>query len=158
MGRRDRITSAKAGLVLILTLGACQGQENSTSGESGNGSIDKSMRNGQLAEINMLIPADQLEAVKQSAALGSNPAARRLAGHYFQKGQSVDETRWLTLAADRGDCASMSRLRESATERGDRQTASRWNEVLRQHECTWGKAYPEVSNPEVENLPLSDDE
>jgi hypothetical protein len=107
-----------------------------------------------MEEMNLILPADQIEPLKQAALHGDNEAAGFLAGHYFQAGQRAQEIRWLTLAANRGHCASMSWLREHAEDDGDRRTAARWNDSMRQHVCTWGRTHPLVSDPRYDSTPL----
>jgi hypothetical protein len=96
---------------------------------------------GVTGDINWIIPASEIEAVKRAALAGSNDAAARLAGHYAERGQAADEKRWLTVAGNRGDCNAMSLLRERADREGDRPGAMNWNNQLRQHVCTWENTY-----------------
>src|SRR3954470_5315533 len=107
-----------------------------------------------LEEMNLAIAPDQIESYKQAALRGDNEAAGFLAGHYFQAGQHAQEIRWLLLAANRGHCASMSWLKEHAEEAGDRRQAAHWNNRLRRHQCTIGKAHPLLSDPDLKSIPL----
>jgi len=107
-----------------------------------------------LSEMNLIVPADQITDLMQRATAGDNDAASRLAGHYSQIGETDREIQWLMLAANRGHCASMSQLMEKASQRRDSNAAARWNESLRNNECTWGKTYPGASDPEMDSVPL----
>jgi hypothetical protein len=107
-----------------------------------------------MEEMNLAIAANQIETYKQAALRGDNEAAARLAGHYSQASRRAQEIRWLMLAANRGHCASMSWLRTHAEEDGDRREAAGWNESMRRHVCTWGRAHPLVSDPRYDSTPL----
>jgi hypothetical protein len=107
-----------------------------------------------MEEMNLAIAANQIESYKEAALRGDNEAASFLAGHYFQAGQRAEEDRWLRLAANRGHCASMSHLMGNAERDGNRRAAAHWNNRLRGHECTVGKAYPLISNPDLASAPL----
>jgi hypothetical protein len=67
--------------------------------------------------------------------------------------------RWLTLAANRGDCAAMSLLHGAAIDARDSAGRSHWNEMLRRNACTWGKTYGTESTPNrpAGDMPLWDD-
>jgi hypothetical protein len=111
-----------------------------------------------VGDMNMFIPADQIEPLKQDAMRGDNGAANRLGNYYSQMRQPNEEARWRTVAANRGHCASMALLKESAEQAGDSRGAAHWNSMLRQNACTWGKAYPEVSDPNLDAMPLWNDQ
>lgn len=110
-----------------------------------------------LSAMNMILPADEIERLKQRALSGDNRAAYNLANHYSQAGPREQEIRWLTVGANRGDCAAMDLLRGHAERSGDRRARRRWNDLMRQNVCTWGKAYPE-SEAGGESTPLWDDQ
>jgi hypothetical protein len=107
-----------------------------------------------MEEMNLVVPADQIEPLKQAAVQGDNEAARRLGTHYGEVGQRAEEATWLLLAANRGHCASMGSLRENAERGGNHREAARWNDSMRRHVCTWGKTYPLVSDPRYDSTPL----
>lgn len=108
-------------------------------------------------EISFRLPDNEIPSYQQRAAAGDNEAANALASHYRQMHQWGDERRWLLVAANRGDCAAMTFLKEAATRNANVSERARWNDMLRQHACTWGRTYPEVSNPGLESLPLWDE-
>jgi hypothetical protein len=107
-----------------------------------------------MEEMNLILPADRIEPLKQAALHGDNEAARMLGTHYGEIGQRNEEARWLTLGANRGHCASMGSLIEIAERAGNRREAARWNDSMRRHACTWGKTYPLVSDPRHDSTPL----
>lgn len=108
-----------------------------------------------IGEMNLVIPADEIAPLQQRAVAGDNRAANELANHYSELRQTAEEARWLTLAANRGDCASMALLRGLAERSDDRRGQSHWNDMLRRHACTWAKAYQggAVSRP-ADLIPL----
>lgn len=109
-------------------------------------------------DVNWIIPANEIESVRQRATAGDNDAAAALAGHYRELRQPAHERRWLVLAANRGDCGAMSLLMDRADQTGDRRSRSRWNEMLRRHTCTLGNVMPgALQNSAAENTPLWDD-
>jgi hypothetical protein len=111
-----------------------------------------------LDSVNMIQPPDVLERLKERALAGDNRAARDVANHYAQAGPMEEELRWLTLGANRGDCAAMADLKDHATRAGDRPRAARWNDQLRRHVCTWDKAYQDGRGPGTDTLPLWDED
>jgi hypothetical protein len=152
-----RVLLATLALVTIAVFGAWIWR-NSSAGAIDNRSDSVEIGSvGEIGELNVNVPPGEIEGLKARAVTGDNEAAGRLGVHYSRVGQSADARRWLTLAANRGDCSSMSQLREIAENAGDHRGSRRWNEQMRRHVCTWGKTYPEVSNPKVEDLPLWND-
>jgi hypothetical protein len=111
---------------------------------------------GNTLEVDPIIPTNLLETYEQQARAGDNERANRLAAHFRALGQSGPRRRWLTLAANRGDCAAIAELRGDATNDGNRARASHLNELLRRHVCTWGKAYGAgaAGDPAVDAMPL----
>jgi len=100
------------------------------------------------------IPDNEISSFERAARHGDNSAAHGLAQHYRALRRSVEETRWLRLAAHRGDCAALGRLRELAEDEGNLADATNWNSRLRQGECTWAKAYGSIGNDAADSMPL----
>lgn len=111
---------------------------------------------GIMEEMNFVLSIDEVGTRQQQALRGDNDAANALANHYREIGRPAEERRWAMLAANRGDCAAMASLNDAATLSGDARDAARWNDMMRQNRCTWGKTFPETSdsNPGLESLPL----
>lgn len=102
-------------------------------------------------DVNWIIPADRIESVRRRALGGDNEAAGTLANHYRELRQGGEERRWLLVAANRGDCHSMSWLMWNSQEAGDRADAVHWNDALRQNACTLERAYGPQTQPNAPN-------
>ncbi len=111
-------------------------------------------------EVNWIIPANEIEPTMQRALGGNIAAANQLANHFRELGRSRDETRWLLAGATRADCYSISWLRGNAEDAGDRAGATHWNDMLRQHDCTWARTFRQgaVENSAADQVPLWNDQ
>jgi hypothetical protein len=150
---RWRILAVVTALIPLGLLGSLwwQGSASDDSRQKGDSGT---LEGATMDEMNLMVPASDLETLTQRAIDGDNDSARRLAQHYFQLDQKSEERRWLELAARRGDCAAIDLLYGGAVEAGNLERASHWNGQLRQNACTGAKAYPNLRDPRLRARPL----
>lgn len=86
-------------------------------------------------DVNWIIPANEIEGFKARAQGGDSRAAESLANHYAELHQPVEQRRWLTLAAQQGNCNAIDLLRDQADRAGDARSALQWTGQLRRHGC-----------------------
>lgn len=143
-------------LSLVLT-GACgrmDASETNVSNETASNAAGPDM------DINLIIPANEIDATMQRARAGDMAAANQLANHFRDLHQRPDETRWLLVGASRGDCYSLSWLKENAQEAHNRAEAAHWNGMLRRYDCTWARTFRRgaTENSASDLVPLWNDQ
>jgi hypothetical protein len=107
-----------------------------------------------VGDMNENSSTEEIEAMKQGASRGDIRAANGLGNYYSNLGNVDQERRWRTVAANRGDCASMALLEDLEIHAGRRTEAAHWNSELRRNQCTWEKAYGRSSTPGLNDTPL----
>lgn len=152
---------ASSGLIFGLAIGlgalgpaACR-QGTPAANESAVNATDTSSPT-LVGDMDESLPANAIEPMKQRAMRGDNAAANGLGNYYSQLRNVAEERRWRTLAADRGDCLQITLLKDLEEHAGNRRARVHWNEMLRRHACTWGKAYGPHVAPELSSMPLWD--
>ena len=151
-------TTAQSKWVITCLCCALLACEMSTSLNDSSNSRQAS-ENWVTGDIEAIIPGNELASVERAARGGSDDAAHRLAAHYVSLGREREQIEWLTLAATRGNCAAIDTLRQLAQNQSDLPLASRWNSQLRNHQCTWAKAYgtTQGDNSQLNDTPLWQD-
>jgi hypothetical protein len=142
-----------ASLALLAVAGCAKGRAVSNA-QAKNDAVDITL------DMNPILPADRIEETKRRAIGGDGNAALALANHYYALDQTREQMRWLRLSANRGNCHSMALLMDDAENRRDREGRTHWNDMLRQHDCTWARAHRqgEPTNSAADLRPLWNDQ
>jgi hypothetical protein len=91
-----------------------------------------------MPDMDSPIPPDEIASYEQSARAGDTRAAIALADHYAISSRPVEERRWLTVAAGRGDCIAMGRLRGRMIDLSEPEQAGEWTRRMARHSCQPG--------------------
>jgi hypothetical protein len=142
--------SRVAFLLAVLLLGSCGSHGAGTGNGSRAAEPDVSTPDGPN-----LAPAEIAEYERKAMA-GDNEAAATLAVHFGNRSDDAQMTKWLSVAAARGDCHSIGLLMENAYIRGQHSPdAARWRREADRFHCPYDIEQLKIMDISNKQIPVS---